>query len=818
MGDFNLNQFCTTERRDLDNIIEPYGMQISNTQIPTRLNDTSATLIDYIITDTQRANNVYIADAPLKTDHRLTVLSFDRYREETKCTKIKTFDKSKYDKAQFLQKLREANYAELYNSADVSGMTEALNKVILRSLRATTPEIVKYIRNGNSSTKSRDKPWITRECKKLLERKRIAFRNYTDNKTSENYAHYKHIRNNANNMLKSAESLYTRQHLNSLQNPKHKWDVINNLRQSKHRTEQIKLLKNSFGDILSEAKKISNLLNYKFTTLGEYIGEIKNYRVRGRTTDAVFSFRIIPESEMYRHLRQINTSKSAGLSSVPSWAYVDSAEVTAEHLCFIFNYMILHSQFPDPLKNAMIKPIFKGGDETNPVNYRPISLTTPLAKVFEKLLNKQMLQYLNEHKLISDCQFGFRQKFSATDALISTVENLRIGADKGHVIALALLDLSKAFDSINHSILLNKLQSIGFDHASIELISSYLSNRQQIVNINGINSDWLNVIRGVPQGTVLGPLLFNIYVNELSKVTNCRITQYADDTCIFVSGKNARLICQELSEGINSVIDFLEEHELMINVQKTKFMILGAKANINRAQDISIQVRGTRIEQTKSAKYLGVVLENDLSFGKQLNAILGKMAVGIKTITAIRDYLPLALRQVLFRSLVLSHLEYCAIFFTSLKQHELMSLQRQLNWGIKAVHYRTKYASSFDLKIKYSILSAEDTIMLKCLMYFFKLQHNMLPAFKTNIFPSMDIQIHARTGNICSMTRAHTQKLQNSFIKFTARKWNALPTSLKLQNDAKLFKKSTKQFLIARQAAQPIGLLIGNPWREFNLS
>ena len=721
MGDFNINYFCATEQRDIDNIIQPYGMHISNSLIPTRFNSTSATLIDYIITDIQRSNSVYIADPPLRTDHRLTLLSLELCKDEHKCKKIKSFDKTKYNKERFLQRLRDANWAELYQKTDTTGMIDSFNSIIQRSLKATTPEIVKYIRKGNGANKPKDKPWITQECKHILEQKKLSFKEYTNNKTTENYAIYKKLRNKANNILKSAETSYTRQHIETLHNPKRKWNFINKLRQSKNHTTDIKLLKNSFGDTLTEAKKIANLLNYKFTTLGQYIGVKKDYRRREKVTDAHFAFHIITENEMSKCMRQINTSKSPGLCIVPPWAYKDSAEVASEHLCFIFNYMVLHREFPQALKSGMIKPIFKGGDESNPISYRPISLTAPLAKVFEKLLHKQISIYLNRHGLLSNRQFGFRNTISATDALISTIESFRVDTDKGNSVALALLDLSKAFDSINHTILLNKLQSIGFDDTSIELISSYLSNRQQIVNVNGVYSDWLNVVRGVPQGTVLGPLLFNIYVNELSQSTNCRITQYADDTCIFVSGKDVSLICDQLAGGINVVIDFLEEHELMINVQKTKFLILGSKANINHARGISIQVRGTKIVQSDSAKYLGVVIENDLSFGKQLNSVLGKMAVGIKTITAIRDYFPLVLRQTLLRSLVLSHLDYSAIFFTSLKQAELMSLQRQLNWGIKATHYRTKYASSHDLKIKYSILSGENTITLKCFMYFLSL-------------------------------------------------------------------------------------------------
>ena len=227
------------------------------------------------------------------------------------------------------------------------------------------------------------------------------------------------------------------------------------------------------------------------------------------------------------------------------------------------------------MKHALVTPIYKKGDREDPCNYRPISKTPALSKIFEKVLRKQMNEYLEENQLLSETQFGFRARFSTTDALFHATETIRKNSDDGKNVAAAFLDLSKAFDSISHEIVLNKLKQYNFDLITISMIRSFLSERYQKVTLPNCHSDWIKLYQGVPQGTVLGPLLFNIYVNDMqNEVQNdCNLLQYADDTMVFKSDSNLHKAIASLVQIVKKLLFFFESHRLTINAGKTEFII-----------------------------------------------------------------------------------------------------------------------------------------------------------------------------------------------------------------------------------------------------
>ena len=264
----------------------------------------------------------------------------------------------------------------------------------------------------------------------------------------------------------------------------------------------------------------------------------------------------------------------------------------AEPLCFLINAFLNEGKFPSDLKQAHVCPIFKKGDTEDPNNYRPISITSALSKIFEKVIREQSTNYIDNNKRFSPVQFGFRKNISTTDALVFTTEKIKKEIDNNHFVAAAFLDLSKAFDSISHEILLKKLEKLS-------LIQSFLTGRTQRVVLSTSKSDWIILYKGVPQGTVLGPLLFNLYINSMQNIMpeSSNLVQYADDTFVFVAANCIKTGITNFERFLKKLIEYFVSRRLNINAEKTEFIVFCKPSKNESIKNVELQVHSHSIKQ-----------------------------------------------------------------------------------------------------------------------------------------------------------------------------------------------------------------------------
>ena len=327
-------------------------------------------------------------------------------------------------------------------------------------------------------------------------------------------------------------------------------------------------------------------------------------------------------------------------------------------LVYMTNLSLQQGIFPKELKIANVLPLFKSYDPCVSNNYRPVSLLCTLSKVYEKVMYNRLLTFLEDYNVLFENQFGFRKLHSSYMALMVLTDKLIKSLENGEYVIGVYLDFSKAFDTVDHAILLSKLSHYGIRGNALNWFISYLSNRKQYVTYNGVSSPVNNIACGVPQGSILGPLLFLLCINDLGHIcSNTTTLLFADDTNLFKSGKDLNKKQDELNSELAKISLWLKVNKLSLNIGKTHFMVFTNKKK--RLNDLNILIDGTRIEEVKKTKFLGVIIDNKLSWKDHVAHVVGKVSRGLGMIIKARNYLNKQGLLTLYYSFVYHYLTYC---------------------------------------------------------------------------------------------------------------------------------------------------------------
>ena len=327
-------------------------------------------------------------------------------------------------------------------------------------------------------------------------------------------------------------------------------------------------------------------------------------------------------------------------------------------LVYILNLSLSEGLFPDELKIANVVPIYKADHSMQFNNYRPVSLLCTLSKVFEKVMYTRLSSFLESQKILFDKQFGFRKQHSTYMALLILMDKLIKSIQCGNYVIGVFLDFSKAFDTVNHSILLDKLYHYGIRDNTLKWFQSYLTQRKQYVTYNSTPSSIKPINCGVPQGSILGPLLFLIYINDPSNV--CKYTMpilFADDSNIFSSSDDIQLLQSQINEDLNNIAIWLKVNKLSLNIKKTHFMIFTKRKN--KVTDVAINIEGNAIAEVSQTKFLGVYIDNKLTWKKHIHYIAGKLSRGIGLVAKARKLLNYDALITLYYSFIYPYLCYC---------------------------------------------------------------------------------------------------------------------------------------------------------------
>ena len=521
--------------------------------------------------------------------------------------------------------------------------------------------------------KSRSPPWITRKITKLIKKKQLAHRRYKSTNSDFHYRKFKFLRSLVKNEIRLSYSRYlVKTEDNLVANPKDFWSFV---RQKKGNSSIPGILKDSSNNSFEDGTSIVNgFRDYFYNVFIKSNPTYASNDVTGAVSFDTVSLKTVNEVELIKAFRKLRPNNTSGIDEIPGFVVKDCQNVLIEPLIYLFNLIIETETFPRIWKTARICPIFKSGDKSSIDNYRPVSILNNFSKLFEFIIYDQI--YYQVKKNLTPCQHGFIEKRSTVTNLTYFTQHASKSLDNRGQVDCIYLDISKAFDQIDIYLLLHKLKTMGFCDSLLNLLSSYLFNRENYVIIDFIKSNPFNPTSGVPQGSTLGPLLFLLFINDIVDNLSCEKLLYADDLKIF-NDISCLDDCVNLQNNITKIQNWCVHNNLKINVKKSVILTYTRKQQFTTFEYHVHNIPLRRVSETKD---LGVVFDSALTFNMHINEIV---SASYKTLGFLfrtcKFFQHTITFKTLFYALIRSKLEYCSVVwfpFYNVNINRIESVQR----------------------------------------------------------------------------------------------------------------------------------------------
>ena len=662
--------------------------------------------------------------------------------------------------------------------------TETFCKILNDLYCQSFPVKIKYI-----SKKRSEKPWITQSLKRLMQLKSEYFANFKQgliSRTTNNV-----FRNRVNTAITRARKNYYSDSFNNSSNTGKTWDLIKSLIGNGERKQLVQKL--VIGDqTYNSEMDIADKFNEFFVSIARDLdndlpsGNISPYFSMSPPPPNSFFLRPVSELDCQNIIKTLKNTKSH-LDTMPVTIFKKITPYIVTPLSKLINMSFSSGTFPSIFKTSIITPVYKSGNSECPSNYRPISTIPYISKIFEKCICVRLVSYFEKFSFFTDVQFGFRRGMSTSDALLKFVDHIfKCLNDKNHHISL-LIDFAKAFDTISHNILLGKLERYGIRGPPLQLLKSFITNREQKVRVGKEVSTPRFSHYGIAQGSTLGPILFLIYINDFPKVTSILKTiLFADDSNFSFSHNNYENMVAIINGELKHIQQWTVANRLTINVEKTKMMLFTNRSISNNPPPVVLGE--CEISKSDCVTYLGVKVDSNLTFSTHIGHVTGKIAKITGILYKIRENLTMNARLSVYYALAYPYFIYCVLIYCGTYRTHLSELEVQQKRLIRTLcnlGYNEHTSASFH---RFKILKLYDIYRYHLCIYMFK--NRNFSRFST----THNRNTRNRNRLIPEFQRLTRSQFSVSFMAPTV--FNSLPTSLKELDKIHIFKRKLKQFFI----------------------
>ena len=750
----------------------------------------NGTCLDLVLASSDTAQKLFVSCTPVTcSDHSLVIARY-KCNPKVKQKVVRTRRRmDNVDMNKFKNDISNA-VSELDETADLNRYHTDWQECISSLLDSAAPTVT-----SSQSFNNCPAPWRTPEFRVMQRSRDRAHRQFLLHRSPEKYKIFADARRTVLATDRSLKNTYFHSQCQAArQNPKQQWRLINTVsKRAKWRpppTAPVNELSATFGGIVQDPLRPQNL----------------SIPYGPASAQDLVKFPHVTIAEVHDALSCYDGRKATGSDGIPAMVLRGCADELSPSVTHLINGCLSTGQMPTAMKIAAICPVYKAGDPATPNNYRPVSLLPIVSKIIETFVAKSLREYIEskpDMSILPPEQFAYRARHSCEDALCLATDRWNRALDQGMITGTVFCDMSKAFDRVEHQGLIFELHKCGIGGTALEWFANYLENRSQYVVIGPEKSEYSSCTRGVPQGSVLGPVLFSIYIRSIpSLLANYRVqTQlFADDILFYSSGTDPCEISEILSAALQSLEGWLTAKGLLLNPAKTQLMYVRSRHRVV-PEDAKVSVRGIELQRVSSAKYLGVHLDEFLTFDTQVGHLQRKISKKIGALSRCFRSMDMTCRRTYYLSLIQSDLEYASnCYIGNLSAANLERLVKISKSAVRAAFGAKPWHSTRPLFSRLDLMNIESRYYIKSMLFTFRCIHSLASQELSSMFTPRSSRCTGRTtrgmlDNSLILPNVSTSYGMKALSFYAADRWNMLPAAVRISNSAADFHAKISGFL-----------------------